>query len=51
MLLTEEEWMARMKTKDGSGSSSGTRHDGENGSGGKNRGGKAGEGTQELGGP
>ena len=42
LLLTEEEWMARMKTKHGSGSSSGTRHGGGNGGGGKNRGGKAG---------
>jgi hypothetical protein len=40
LLLTEEEWMARMKTKDGFRSSSGTHH----GGGGKNRGGKAGGG-------
>jgi hypothetical protein len=33
--------MTRMKTKHGSGSSSGTRHGGGNGGGGKNRGGKA----------
>jgi hypothetical protein len=42
LLLTEEEWMACMKTKHGSESSSGTRHGGGNGGGGKNRGGKAG---------
>jgi hypothetical protein len=42
LLLTEEEWMARMKTKHGSGSSSGTCHGGGNGGGGKNRGVKAG---------
>jgi hypothetical protein len=42
LLLTEEEWMARMKSKDGSGSSSETHHGGRNGSGCKNRGGKAG---------
>jgi hypothetical protein len=43
LLLTEEEGMARMKTKHGSGSSFGTHHGGGNGDGGKNRGGKAGE--------
>jgi hypothetical protein len=41
LLLTEEEGMARMKTKDGSRSSSETHHGGRNGGGGKNRGGKA----------
>jgi hypothetical protein len=40
--LTEEEWMARIKTKDGSGSSSRIRHGGGNGGSGKNKGGKAG---------
>jgi hypothetical protein len=50
LLLTEEEWMAHMKTKDGSRSSSGTCHGGGNGGGEKNRGGKAGR-TQEPGGP
>jgi hypothetical protein len=40
LLLTEEEWMAHMKTKDGSRSSSGTCHGGGNGGGSKNRGGK-----------
>jgi hypothetical protein len=34
--------MAHMKTKHGSGSSSGTRHGGGNGGGGKNKGGKTG---------
>jgi hypothetical protein len=40
LLLTEEEWMARMKSRDGSGSSTGARRGGASGGGGKNRGGK-----------
>jgi hypothetical protein len=40
LLLTEEEWMARMKSRDGSGSSTGARRGGARGGGGKNRGGK-----------
>jgi hypothetical protein len=38
LLLTKEEWMARMKSRDGSGSSTGAHRGGA--SGGKNRGGK-----------
>jgi hypothetical protein len=41
LLLTEVDWMAHMKTKDGSGSSSRTHPGGGNGNGGKNKGGKA----------
>jgi hypothetical protein len=40
LLLTEEEWMARMKTKDGSRFSFGTRHGGKNDGGNKSKGGK-----------
>jgi hypothetical protein len=40
LLLSEEEWMARMKSRDGSGSNTGARRGGESSGGGKNRGGK-----------
>jgi hypothetical protein len=47
LLLTEEEWMARMKSWDGSGSNTGAKNGGGNKGGGKNKRGKSSVGGEQ----